>query len=256
MMQQILRTALTLLLTLAWLPAHAEQFTVAAASSLRYALDEIATEYQRHNPAAQFEIVYGSSGKLSTQIMNGAPFDVFLSADTGFPQQLQAAGFSAGDPAVYAIGRIVLWSSTLDASTLSLATLGTDPRIKRLAIAQPQHAPYGMRAREALQAAGSWDAVQARLVFGENISQAAQMVASGAADAGIISLALTRSPALSAHPYQLIDAGLHQPLAQAGIVTRRGGDNPAALNFMRFIRSDAARTILQRYGFDLPFGSE
>jgi molybdate transport system substrate-binding protein len=232
--------------------AHAEKFTIAAASDLRFALDEIAEIYREQHPDHGFEIIYGSSGKMTTQIMNGAPYDVFFSADIAFPERLQAAGFAATDPEVYAIGRIVIWSNTLDASELRLEDLSTDPRIRRIAIAQPSHAPYGLRAQEAMESAGVWEAVQRRLVFGENIAHTAQMVESGAANVGIIALSLARFPAMAKHPYHLIDARLHKPLTQAYIVTRRAENNEAARTFARHMATDEAHEIMERYGFVMP----
>ena len=233
------------------LPAHAERFTIAAASDLRYALDEIITHYRAQHPGDEIEVIYGSSGKISTQIMNGAPYDLFFSADIAFPERLQAAGLTASAPAVYAIGRIVIWSTTLDASKLSLQDLAGDT-IRRIAIAQPAHAPYGLRAKEAMQAAGVWDRVQAKLVFGENISHTAQMVESGAAEVCIIALSLAKFPALARHGHHLIDDALHEPLTQGYVVTRRGGDKPAVTNFVRFMETPAAHAVMTRYGFLLP----
>jgi molybdate transport system substrate-binding protein len=232
--------------------ADAQRFTVAAAADLRYALDDIADLYRQRYPDHRFDVIYGSSGKMTTQILNGAPYDVFFSADITFPQRLQQAGFTATDPVVYAIGRIVIWSSTLDACTLTLQDLATDSRIRRIAIAQPAHAPYGQRAREALQSQGVWEAVQGKLVFGENIAHAAQMVESAAADVGIIALSLAKFPALARHSHHLIDEALHQPLTQGYVITRRGGGNPAAMTFADFVARPEAHEIMARYGFVMP----
>ena len=231
---------------------HAEKFTIAAASDLRFALDDIAEIYRHQHADHDFNIIYGSSGKMTTQIMNGAPYDVFFAADIAFPERLQEAGFTATEPEVYAIGRIVIWSNTLDASELRLEDLPTDPRIRRIAIAQPSHAPYGLRAQEAMESVGVWGAVQPRLVFGENIAHAAQMVESGAANVGIIALSLVRFPSLAKHPFHLVDDGLHNPLTQAFVVTRRAGNNEAAQTFARFMETDEAHEIMQRYGFVMP----
>ncbi len=241
----------SLLLTLPSV-ALAERFTVAAASDLRYALDDIAEQFREAHPDTEFDIIYGSSGRMTTQIVNGAPYDVFFSADIAFPQRLQAAGLTATDPSVYAIGRIALWSTTLDASTLTLQDLATDVRLRRIAIAQPAHAPYGMRAQEALESAGVWAAVEPRLVFGENIAHTAQMVESGAADIGIIALSLALFPQLAVHPHLLIDDALHKPLSQGYVVTQRGARNDAALQFASFMEAEVARSIMQRFGFVLP----
>lgn len=240
-----------LLLTLA-ITAHAERFTIAAASDLRYALDDLMTIYRHAHTQHQPTVIYGSSGKMTTQILHGAPYDLFFSADIAYPAQLKAAGQAVTEPAVYAIGRIVIWSRRLDASTLTLASLATDPRIRRIAIAQPGHAPYGRRAQEAMQTAGIWAAIQPKLVFGENIAHAAQMVESGAADVGIIALSLATFPRLAQHPYHLIDDRLHSPLTQGYVVTRQGGGKPAVLAFADFLQTAAAREVMTRYGFVMP----
>ncbi|MCC5867550.1 MAG: molybdate ABC transporter substrate-binding protein [Gammaproteobacteria bacterium] len=232
--------------------ALAQKFTVAAAADLRYALDDIAVLFRDAHPDHTFNIVYGSSGKMTTQIMNGAPYDVFFSADIAFPKRLQAAGLTATEPTVYAIGRIVVWSTVMDASSLSLQDLATDARIRRIAIAQPTHAPYGMRAQEALVSAGLWAAVEPKLVFGENIAHTAQMVESGAAEVGIIALSLALFPRLAEHPHRLIDDALHQPLTQGYVVTQRAAGNSAAVRFAQFMRTEPALEIMHRYGFVLP----
>lgn len=232
--------------------AQAAKFTIAAASDLRYALEEVIGEYRKAHPGHQVEVIYGSSGKMTTQIINGAPYDIFFSADIAFPQRLHAQGFAATVPTVYAIGRIVIWSNTLDASALTLADLATDARIRRIAIAQPAHAPYGLRAKEAMQASGVWEAVQDKLVFGENIAQTAQMVASGAAEVGIIALSLAKFPELAKHPHHLIDDALHAPLTQGFIVTTQGARKAGVMDFAAFMASDTAHAIMTRYGFVMP----
>jgi molybdate transport system substrate-binding protein len=241
--------ACSLLFTMA---AYADKFTIAAASDLRFALDDIIEVYRHDHPEHEFEVIYGSSGKMTTQIMNGAPYDIFFSADISFPERLKAEGFTATDPAVYAIGRIVIWSNTLDASKLTLGDLTTEPGIRRIAIAQPSHAPYGLRAQEAMQAAGVWEAVQPKLVFGENIAHTAQMVESGAADVGIIALSLAKFPAMAKHPHHLIDEKRHNPLSQGYVVTKRGGEKQPVMNFARYMETDAAHEIMERYGFVMP----
>lgn len=224
---------------------------IAAASDLRYALDDIVAAYQIAHPESAVNVIYGSSGKMTTQIINGAPYDVFFSADISFPQQLAREGLTVTKPTVYAIGRIVLWSNTLNANDLTLADLASD-RIARIAIAQPAHAPYGMRAREALQSAGVWEAVQPKLVFGENIAQTAQMTRSGAADVGIIALSLALFPEMAEHNHTLIDSSLHQPLTQGFVVTRNAAGNAEAKAFADFMGTKQARNIMTRYGFVLP----
>lgn len=230
---------------------RADTFTIAAASDLRFALDEVVEIFEQAHPDHDITIIYGSSGRMTTQISNGAPFDIFFSADIAFPEILQQQGLTATDPSVYAIGRIVLWSSRLDASEMTIADL-TDERIRRIAIAQPAHAPYGQRAREALQAAGIWEQIQHKLVFGENIAHAAQMAESGAADAGIIALSLALFPTMQEHPYHLIDDSEHQPLTQGFVITRHGAGKPGVEQFASFMETAAVHDIMKKYGFVLP----
>lgn len=229
----------------------AEKFTIAAASDLRFALDEVIVAYKLLHTEAEIEVIYGSSGKMTTQIIHGAPYDLFFSADIGFTQQLKAAGLAASEPEVYALGRLVLWSATTDASRLTLADL-TRQQFKRIAIAQPAHAPYGMRAKEAMLAAGVWQQVQPKLVFAENIAQAAQMAKSGAADIAVIALSLVKFPDFKTQGYALIPAQLHQPLTQGYVVTQKGKNKKNVLNFARFMASDSAHLIMKKYGFTMP----
>ncbi|WP_152208159.1 molybdate ABC transporter substrate-binding protein [Marinobacter changyiensis] len=225
-----------------------EPVRLAAASDLRYALDDIIGMYRQEHPDVDIEVIYGSSGKMTTQIINGAPYDLFFSADISYPEKLKAQGLTATEPAVYAIGRIVIWSNTLAAASLTLEDL-TSETIRRIAIAQPSHAPYGLRAKEALQSAGVWNAVQDKLVFGENIAHTAQMAQSGAAQVGIIALSLARFPELAKHRHHLIDDGLHNPLTQGYVVTRHGGNKPQARAFADYMASEEAHDIMTRYGF-------
>ncbi|WP_297188421.1 molybdate ABC transporter substrate-binding protein [uncultured Porticoccus sp.] len=241
---------LTLLLLTTALHAS-DPVRIAAASDLRYALDDIVQLYREAHPDAAIEVIYGSSGKMTTQIINGAPYDIFFSADIAFPLQLKDKGLTTTEPVVYAIGRIVIWSNTLNAASLTLEDLTSDT-IARIAIAQPSHAPYGLRAKEAMQSTGVWDAVQSKLVFGENIAHAAQMAESGAAQVGIIALSLARFPELARHDHYLIDNALHNPLTQGYVVTRRGGNKSEALAFAGFMATDKVHDIMTRYGFVIP----
>jgi molybdate transport system substrate-binding protein len=230
----------------------AETARVAAAADLRYAFNELLPLFQKNNPTHQLELIMGSSGKFMQQIENGAPFDIFFSADVSYPNALVVSGKAVAPVTTYAFGRIVLWSAKVDASQLSLQSLNR-PEFRRIAIAAPEHAPYGARAREALQHSGVWNQVQPKLVFGENISHTAQLIDSQAAEVGIIALSLAMNDALKAKgDYFLIPANTHQPLEQAFAVTRYGRSNPAAQAFARFISTPQARHVLQRYGFSLP----
>lgn len=201
--------------------ASAGQLTVAAAADLKFALDEIVATYQKVHPQDRIQVVYGSSGKFHTQIQQGAPYDLYFSADIAYPQALVRDGHALGPVRPYAFGRIVLWSRTRDASRMTLASLA-DPAIRRIAIANPKHAPYGKRAEEALRAAGLWQQVQPKLVFGENVAQTAQFVQTGNADVGIIALSLALNPVLAREGgHWTIPERLHAPLEQGYVITRR-----------------------------------
>ncbi|MHB0925266.1 MAG: molybdate ABC transporter substrate-binding protein [Gallionellaceae bacterium] len=241
--------------------AHAgEKITIAAAADLKFALDEIVVLFGKTHPADRVETIYGSSGKFQTQIRQGAPFDLYFSADIAYPRALKEDGLAASEVQPYAVGRIVLWGASRDAGRMTLADLA-DPAIRKVAIANPKHAPYGKRAEEALKAAGVWEKVEAKLVYGENVAQAAQFVQTGNAQAGIVALSLALSPELAKQAcpepgrrcgYALISDKLHQPLEQGFIVTRRAANNPLAQAFARFMAGKEARAVMTRYGFVLP----
>jgi molybdate transport system substrate-binding protein len=227
-----------------------EPLRIAAASDLEFAMNEIVLDYQHSHPGAAIEVTYGSSGNFTTQIRQGAPFDMFFSADSAYPEELQKAGLAASAVRPYGTGRIVLWSAQVDASKLRLEDLA-DSKFAKVAIANPRHAPYGQRAEEALRAARLWDAVEPKLVYGENIAQTAQFVESGNAQIGIIALSLALNPAMAGHGgYFLIPDSLHAPLVQAFIITRRAAGEPLATDFANYFESAPSRATLARYGFE------
>ena len=236
--------------------AHAQAataLTIAAASDLRFALDEVLHGFRATRPGVQVDVVYGSSGKLSTQLRNGAPFDIFFSADRAYAQELQDRGFTAGAPRLYAIGRLVAWSADAALGRLSLDALVRHPAVKRFAIANPEHAPYGQRALEALRHRGLFEAVQAKLVLGDNISQAAQFVQTGAAQAGIVAYSLVLSPGLAGQgAWTLLPAAWHTPLEQAFVVTKHAATSALAADFVQHMALPASQALLQRYGFAVP----
>ena len=241
------------LVGLATSSVHAEKLTIAAAADLKFAMDEIVTGFNKGHSRDEVQVVYGSSGKFHTQIQQGAPYDLFFSADIGYTRELARLGLAVSEVKPYAVGRIVLWSADMDASKMTLVSLA-DPKVIRIAIANPKHAPYGKRAEEALRSAGLWDKVQAKLVFGENISQTAQYVQSGNAQVGIIALSLAVSPELAKKGgHYVIPDKLHQPLEQGFIITRLGADKPLAREFADYMGSKQARSIMAKYGFVLPF---
>ena len=234
------------------LSAHAEKIAVAAAADLKFAMDEIVTAFKKSNPADEVEVIYGSSGKFHTQIQQGAPYDLYFSADIAFPRELAKNGLAAAAVKPYAFGRIVLWSASLDATQMTLASL-TDPKITRIAIANPKHAPYGKRAEEALRASGLWEKVESKLVYGENIAHTAQFVQTGNAQVGIIALALALNPELAKRGgYWLIPDKLHEPLEQGFIITKRAEGNALAKRFAAYMDSKPARAVMTHYGFVLP----
>ena len=253
----VVRTLIFICLFVAGHTAYAgEKITIAAAADLKFALDEVVVLFNKSHPAGQIETVYGSSGKFQTQIQQGAPYDMYFSADIAYPRALKEAGFASSDAQPYAVGRIVSWSASRDAVKMTLASLA-DPGIQKIAIANPRHAPYGKRAEEALKAAEVWGKVEPKLVYGENVAQAAQFVASGNAQVGIIALSLAISPELAKQGgYALIADTLHQPLEQGFIITRRAAANPLAQAFASFMASRAARAVMARYGFVLPGDAE
>ncbi len=211
------------------LPAFAQKMAptrIAAAADLKFALDEILATYKKQFPEDQIEVTYGSSGTFASQIEQGAPFDLFFSADIAFPKALATKGLAGSKVVPYAVGRIVLWSASLDASKMSLKDL-TAPHITKLAIANPKHAPYGQRSEEALRKLGIWDQVRSKIVLGENIAQTAQYAMSGAVPVAIIALSLAMSPELGkTGSYALIPENLHKPLEQGYVITKRAEQNP------------------------------
>jgi len=247
-----LLSALALYLAMLTVSACAANARVAAAADLKFAFDELKPLFEKAMPQHSLELILGSSGKLHQQIDHGAPFDLFFSADVSLPKALVNSGKAVAPVTLYGLGRVVLWSTKFDASKLTLQQL-PETQFRKLAIAAPEHAPYGARAKEALQHAGVWDRVQARLVFGENIAHTAQLIDTQAAELGIVALSLAMNDKLkSKGGFYLIPASYHQALEQAFVITQRGASNTAAQDFATFMRSETARQVMRRYGFVLP----
>lgn len=229
----------------------AAPLNVAVAADLKFAMAELAGVFEKSNPGSKIEVITGSSGKFYQQISNGAPFDLFFSADIEYPKKLKDAGLTISDVKSYAFGRLVIWSSTLDVS--GGLTLLTDEKVRKVAIANPAHAPYGMRARDSLAYYGVLDKIAGKLVFGENVAQTAQYAEAGTADAAIIAYSLVLSPGLKGKGnYLLIDERSHPPLEQGYVVLKRAQDNPDVARFAAFISSKEARAVFAKYGFRLP----
>lgn len=236
---------------------HAQQtgtIAVAAASDLIYCLDELNVEFHKTNPHAALKVSFGSSGNFFAQIQNGAPFDVYLSADMKYPRELIKAGLADSSSLMrYAIGHIVLWTIKSDIEVATGLEIVRDSKIKKLAIANPGYAPYGRAAKAALEHYNLWESVQKKIVMGENIAQTAQFVQTGSADAGIVALSLVASPKLAQQgKFYEIPESSHPRLEQGAVLTNIGKENPLAKTYLDFLRSAPARAIFNRYGFRLP----
>lgn len=229
--------------------APAEPLRVAAAADLSRAFPELGAAFTRSTGVA-VTFSFGSSGQLARQVIEGAPYGVLASADVAFVDQASASGAcEAASRAVYAEGRIGVWTASDGVSPpASLADL-RDPRFRRIAVASPEHAPYGRAARQALEAAGVWADVEPRVVYGSNVLQALQFAQTGNADAAIIARSLAPSAGGRFAP---IDAASHRPLVQALTVCARGASLAPARAFARFVASEPGRTILRRHGFTVP----
>ena len=228
---------------------------IAAASDLKFVLDEVSAAYAAVS-SRRVRVVYGSSGNFSRQIEQGAPFEIFMSADEEFVFRLAAAGKTEDKGLQYAIGRIVLFAPEgsvvgVDERMDGLKAALAQGRVQRFAIANPEHAPYGRAAEQALKAVGAWDSIRGHLVLGENVSQAAQFASGGSAQGGIFAYSLALSPAVSRlGRYVLLPESLHQPLRQRMVLIKGAGSQ--AREFFRFLQQPTARALFKRYGFGLP----
>lgn len=247
--------ALLLMCSLVPIMSLAETANVAAASNMQFALQEIAARYQKDS-GHSLRLVFGSSGNLYRQISQGAPFQLFLSADEAYVQQLAAAGKTLDEGVLYGLGRIALMapkgsSLTLGGELQGLTAALAEGQIKKFAIANPEHAPYGRAAEQALQHAGLWDALQGKLVLGENIAQAAQFATSGNAQGGIVAYSLALAPGVAERgEFVLIPSAWHQPLRQRMVLLK--GASASAQAFYQYLQQPAARAIMTKYGFDMP----
>ena len=234
---------------------QAGELTVAAASDLSFAFKELVPIFEQQT-GEHVKLTVGSSGNFYSQIQNGAPFDLYFSADIGYPKKLEEAGLVVpGSLYPYAVGRIVLWTgngSQLDLSK-GLEIL-REPTIKKIAIANPKHAPYGRAAVAAMEYFKVYDQVKDKLILGENISQAAQFIESGACDIGIIALSLAVAPAMKIKGNVLggSSGGPHSPLEQGAVILKQSKNPEAARQFLEFIKGPQGQEIMKRYGFTLP----
>jgi molybdate transport system substrate-binding protein len=243
-------TALILLLS-AFNSIRAQQkITIVAAANLKVALDSITTVFKIQYPNSNTQVIYGASGKLFEQISNGAPFDLFFSADMDYPNKLKDKNLTVSKVKIYAIGKLVLWSKKTDPNKKKIYGL-LDANINKISIANPNTAPYGEKAVESMKFYNVYDKVKNKLVFGENITQAAQFVTSGAAAIGIVALSLALSPNMQKEggQYYIIPEKSHRPLEQGCVILKHAQGNWSATQFYNFISSKKATAILKYYGY-------
>ena len=260
MVRSIFRGLIALLVLVPGIPipraeSAAREINAAAAADLSAALAEVAANYEKRTGVA-VKLSFGASGALTQQIQNGAPFDVFFSADMDYPRQLIAAGQADGSTLYrYAVGQLVLWvpkDSPLDVEHKGVDVL-LDPSVKKIAIANPQHAPYGRAAAATLKHYGFDAKVADRLVLGENISQAAQFVESGNAQVGFVALAHAVAPSMQAKgKYWVVPAEAYPPLDQGVVLISHSPRAQEAAAFLEYVKSAEVAAVLRRYGFSLP----
>lgn len=233
--------------------SQAQEITVAAAADLQFAMQDVAARFQKET-GKTIKVTYGSSGNFFQQIQNGAPFDMFFSANLDYPKKLEAAGLiDPGSFYPYANGKIVIWvknGSKIDLKSGMQVLL--DSSIKKIAVANPQHAPYGQAAVAAMQKANIYEKVKDKFVLGENISQTASFVVSGAADVGLVALSLALSPNMKDKGrYVEVPSGGYPPIEQACVILKSSRNKQAAGQFLSYFKSDAVADILKGYGFDV-----
>jgi molybdate transport system substrate-binding protein len=232
--------------------AQGQEIRVAAAADLKFAMGELTEKFEKQT-GTKVNVTFGSSGNFFSQMQNGAPFDLFFSADIEYAKKLEAAGLAEpGTLYGYAVGRIVIWTpadAKVDVTKQGWKVL-LDASVEKIAIANPEHAPYGRAAVAALQKAGIYESVKAKLVYGENISQAAQFVQSGNAQAGIVAMSLAVSPAMRDGKSWEIPAEMHPALEQGAIILKDAKNKDAARAFLEFVKSARGRATLAEYGFE------
>lgn len=232
----------------------AQKVNVAAAANLRYVLEEIKTAYLKQNPKAKVNLTFGASGTLVQQIQNGASFDFFMAADNEFPLKLKEKGLTSGSMSTYAFGKLAIYSTTLNVSKQGLDVLKSSV-IKKIAIANPETAPYGERAVELLRTQKLYESLKSKIVFGENISQAAQYAFTGNAEIGFIALSLALAPDMDGKgDYYVVPQSLYHPIEQACILIKTQILNTEAAKFKKFVLSPATKAIWEKWGYGLASG--
>jgi molybdate transport system substrate-binding protein len=235
-------------------PAQQGSLSIAAAANLVYALGALDSEFNKGAPGVKVTTVIGASGNLVAQLKNGAPYDVFLSADLDFPRALIGSGQANGKTLItFAVGRLVIWTTRADLDVSDVKAAVRSPLVRKLAIANVTSAPYGRASKEAMERLGVWSDAEPKLVVGENISQTAQFVETGNADAGFVALSLVLSPKLKEKGrWTEVPKDIYGALDQGAVVTAHGTKNPAAQGYLYFLGSPAAHRILEAYGYGFP----
>jgi len=246
------RIILSLVFMLTLIASQAQKVNIAAAANLRYVLEDIKTVYVKQNPKAKVTITFGSSGTLVQQIMNGASFDLFMAADNEFPLKLKDKGMTTGPMSTYAFGKLALYSTTLDVEHKGLGVL-KDPSVHKIAVANPETAPYGNRAIDLLKKQGLYEQLKSKIVIGENISQAAQFAFTGNAEIGFVALSLALAPEMAGKGnYYIVPQKLYEPVEQTCILIKTPVLNTEAGKFKKFVLSPATKAIWEKYGYSVP----
>ena len=241
----------SLLILISGCSKPSEKIIIATAANVQYVMQEIKKEFEKES-GKKIEIVVSSSGKLTTQIREGAPFDVFVSADTKYPDEIFARGGSAGKPKIYALGTLVLWSKDIAADDLDLEFLSSE-KVKKIAIPNPKTAPYGEAAMQVLEKQKAFAQIKGKLVFGESIAQTAQYITTGSVEAGFNALSIVLSPEMKGKGHWIeVDSSQYKPIKQAAILLKHSEDSPKKVTseqFYEFLYSKKAKEIFKKYGY-------
>ena len=232
---------------------NAQKVNVAAAANLRYVLEEIKNDYEKVNPGSKINITFGASGNLVQQILNGANFNFFMAADNSFPLKLKEKGVTYGDMKTYAFGKLAMYSTSVDVDK-GLSVL-TESAVKKISIAKPETAPYGERSIELLKKEDLYEILKPKIVFADNISQAAQFAYTGNAEVGFVALSLALSPEMTEKgKAYVIPQSMYTPIEQACILIKQNAANPEAKKFMNYVLSPATKEVWEKYGYASPAG--
>jgi molybdate transport system substrate-binding protein len=244
-----MKKILLLVLTALSFSVQAQTVKIAAAGSLKFVLNEIADKYKSINNKTEIKITTAATGTLFQQITNGADFDIFMAADKEFPDKLKEQGMTTGEVKTYAFGKLILWSNSVDVTKGVKILL--DQSIKRIALANPKTAPYGDRAVECLKFYKIYDKVKGKIIYADNIAQAAQFTQTGNSEAGFLAMSLVTGPEMKGYCCQ-IDEKSYRPIEQAMVLIKKKTGNTEAVKFMNFVLSQQCKSIFEKYGFKVP----